>query len=66
MRASRMIGMRVHFELDDDQIEALVRQAVLFGFRRFDPRKKWSKSERLEAARFAAGKIVFLHIDSIC
>lgn len=56
------IKLRVELTLDPDEFDELVRQAMMTGFLRENPRGEWSEEERKTAARYsvyqAIGKLV--------
>lgn len=55
--------MRLQIEIDETQIIALARCAVIRGFQRAEPRKAWSAKEYKEAMRWLAEKMLINELE---
>jgi len=53
-----MAKIRVEFDFSEKEISHLVALSIKYGFKRVDPTIKWRASERVEAVRFLAKKLV--------
>jgi hypothetical protein len=53
--------MNVRVEVSEQQAEDMVRLAIIHGYNRIDPRKKWSDSERREAIRHGITTLLKQH-----
>lgn len=50
--------VQVDFNLSEDEIQSMIRYAIRFGWKRLEPTKSWSTSEKKEAVRFAIALII--------
>jgi len=50
--------LRLDMPFTDEQVEELVRLAIMHGYTRVEPRRRWTDRERREAARYAMERAV--------
>jgi hypothetical protein len=50
--------MRIQVEVTNAELDRLVGYAIIHGFVRVEPRKRWTDRERREAARYAMEKLI--------
>jgi hypothetical protein len=56
--------IRIEIELTDERLWALITASAIYGYRREEPRRRWSLKERGEAARYGAEAIIEAYLKS--
>lgn len=52
------MALRLDLTFQDEDVEKLIKLAILYGYKRTSPGRSWSSSEKKDAARFAVNQTV--------